>query len=256
MIHAKNRTNWRGNATKFEWNANTIRWYQEANSYTGFFKNLSNLIAPSLTGYSSLCDIACGVGLFSLEISPYIDNITSIDISAPAINALMKSAQERQTVNIEAIVMDCAKIQGSWDIIFMSFFGGQNLERFLAHCKKLIFVATKETKPGFYPGKFEKSRRVTADELEIDLLNKSIPFSRIDACFEFGQPLRSWEEARSFVRAQSVDIEENELSVFLTQCLVKTGRNDYPYYIPRQKSMGIFEIEGIPNGLLQLPPHN
>lgn len=48
---------------RFDWNADTIRWYQEANEYTGFFKHIAELIAPSLVGYSTLCDIGCGLGL-------------------------------------------------------------------------------------------------------------------------------------------------------------------------------------------------
>jgi len=42
----------------FEWN---LRWYEEENAYSGFFRNLAELIAPMLQEYSSLCDIGCGL---------------------------------------------------------------------------------------------------------------------------------------------------------------------------------------------------
>ncbi|MBP1762598.1 MAG: hypothetical protein H6Q64_2140, partial [Firmicutes bacterium] len=65
-----------------------------------------------------------------------------------------------------------------------------------------------------------------------------------DVSLEFGQPLRSMEEARSFVRAEASRISEEDLSNFLSERLVETGQEKYPFYIPNLKTFGIFEIEG------------
>lgn len=91
----------------FNWNSDTIRWYQEADKYTGFFKNVAGLIAPRLEDCSTLCDIGCGLGIVDLELSKYIKRIACIDINKAAITALKKSIEDSKITNIEPRLMDC-----------------------------------------------------------------------------------------------------------------------------------------------------
>lgn len=145
----------------FDWNPNTVRWYQDANEYSFFFKNIAGLIAPGLEGYSTLCDIGCGLGLIDLELSKSIKCITCIDINRVAIEALKKSVEDRKITNIKPRVMDCNDIAESWDVIYISFFGSHGLEKFLPHCKKLIAVVSKNNQAELYPEKyrvFQKTR--------------------------------------------------------------------------------------------------
>lgn len=228
----------------FDWNSNTIRWYQEANEYSGFYKKIAGLIAPSLEGYSSLCDIGCGLGLVDLELCKSIKKITCIDINREAIATLKKSVQDKKITNIEPCRMDCNDIDEIWDIIYVSFFGSRELEEFLPHCKKLIAVVSKKDQAELYPAKYRKFTKNTAEEVEQDLIRKGIPFSFKEASFEFGQPLRSREDAQKFIMSNSPEITPEDLARFLSQRLIKTGKTQYPFYISRKKSMRIFEIEG------------
>jgi len=159
----------------FNWNSDTIRWYQEADKYTGFFKNVADLIAPRLVGYSTFCDIGCGLGIVDLELSKYVSSITCIDINKEAIAALKKSIADRKITNIETQLMDCDAIKESWDVIYISFFGSRNLEEFLPRCKKLIAVVGKKNQSELFPDKYRSFQKNTADQAEQSLLQKKIP---------------------------------------------------------------------------------
>lgn len=228
----------------FDWNSNTIRWYQEANKYSSFFENLAALIAPRLEGYSTLCDIGCGLGLIDLELSKSINRITCIDINKAAIEALKKSIEGKNITNIEPRVMDSHDIEESWDIIHTSFFGSRELESFLPHCKKLIAVVSKKNEAELYPDKYRRFHKMTAEEVEQELLHKGVDFSLKYVSLEFGQPLVSKEDAQNFVMTQAPGINAADLEEFLSLHLRETGELKYPFIIPRKKSMGIFEIAG------------
>ncbi len=229
---------------KFEWNDDTIRWYQEANEYTGFFKHVAELIAPRLAGYATMCDIGCGLGLLDLELCNSIEHITCIDISQEAINALQKTLQDRNITNIETRTMDCNEINENWDVITISFFGSSNLEEFLPRCKKLFAVITGSNATELTSEKYCPFKKHTVPEIEQALQLKGIPYSLTQAAFEFGQPLASREDAIKFVQSHSPGISPEDLANFLSERLVETGEERIPFFLPRMKSIGIFEIEG------------
>lgn len=228
----------------FDWNSNTIRWYQEADEYSGFSINIAGLIAPRLKGYSTLCDIGCGLGLVDLELSKSIRSITCIDINREAMETLKKSVEDRKITNIEPRMMDRNDIDESWDVIYISFFGSRKLEEFLPRCKKLIAVVGKKNQTELYPEKYRVFQKNTAEKVKQNLIHKGIPYSLREVSFEFGQPLLSMEDAQNFVRTHSPEVSPEDLASFLSQHLIETGEMQYPYFIPHTKSMGIFEIEG------------
>lgn len=228
----------------FNWDSNTIKWYQEANAYTNFFKNIAELLAPRLEGYSSLCDIGCGLGLVDLELSKNIQQITCIDIDKEAIQSLQKNIDDRKITNIEPRLMDCNHIEESWDIIYISFFSSHNLEKFLPHCKKLFAVVDKKNERKPYIEKYKSFHRNSYDQVEQALNEKGIPFSLTEASFEFGQPLVSIEDGEKFIKNNYPKVNDEDLNGFLSQKLIKTNERKYPFYIQKTKSLGIFEVEG------------
>ncbi len=228
----------------FIWNQKKIRWFQEADIYTGFSKNVARLLAPKLAGYTTLCDIGCGLGLIDLELSQSILSITGIDISPEAIEALNKNIAERGITNVLPLLLDFKEIEGNWDVILISFFGYRHLEQFLDRCRKLIVVVGKNNQSELYPEQYRKSPKYTAAQLEQDLEQKGIPYTLTEAAFDFGQPLVSLEDAEEFVRIQAPEITAEDLASFLDLRLVETGAAKYPFLLPRLKSIGIFEIKG------------
>ncbi|OPX83496.1 MAG: Methyltransferase domain protein [Pelotomaculum sp. PtaB.Bin104] len=228
----------------FEWNADTIRWYQAANDYTGFYKKIAELIAPKLQGYSSLCDIGCGLGLVDLELCMSIDRVTCIDISPEAIAFLKKTIAERNIANIRALLMDCKDITWCWDVIYISFFGSRNFKSFLPRCKKLFAVVIGNNETELYPGKYRRFKRNTAPEFKQELDSQGIPYTLTEVTLNFGQPLVSMEDAQKFVLNNSPSISPEDLTSFLSQNLVETVDKKYPLFLPHNKAIGIFEIEG------------
>lgn len=229
----------------FNWNSNTIKWYQDANAYSGFFKNIAELIAPGLEGYSTLCDIGCGLGLVDLELSKKMKSITCIDIDREAIMSLKKSIEDRKITNIEAHLMDCNNINESWEVIYISFFNSHNLEKFLPRCKKLIAVVDKKNENKPYLEKYRSFHRNTYDKVEEELVRKKIVYNLTEVSFEFGQPLTSINDAKNYIKNNYHEANDEDLNCFLSENLIETEDREYPFYIKKMKSIGIFEIEGV-----------
>lgn len=228
----------------FDWNPDTMRWYQAANEYTGFFRKIADIITPKLHGFSTLCDIGCGLGLIDLEFCRHIDHVTCIDINAQAINALNTLIEARHITNIETRLIDCNLISDSWDVIFISFFGSRNLEEFLPRCQKLFAVINTDNDPELYPGKYQRYKKNTVAEAKQYMTEKNISYTLTEIVLEFGQPLLSLTDAENFVRSNSPEITDEELADFLSGNLITTNDTHYPYYLPHTKPIGIFEIEG------------
>lgn len=229
---------------EFNWNADTIRWYQTANQYTGFFKNIAAMIAPRLKGYATLGDLGCGLGLIDLELSAYIPKITCVDINPTVLAALEKSSREKGIANIETRLTDCTELEKSWDVIYVSFFGSRHLEEFRSRCKKLFAIVNGTSEAELYPAKYTKFHKFTVDQTILYLEQEKIPYSLTQTSLEFGQPFVSLEDARYFLTSHSPQSGPEELTEFLHKRLTETGEDQYPYYIPRRKAIGIFEIEG------------
>jgi tRNA/tmRNA/rRNA uracil-C5-methylase (TrmA/RlmC/RlmD family) len=228
----------------FNWNENTIKWYQEANAYCGFFSDVAALLAPKLKGYATLCDLGCGLGLVDLELCKSIGQITCIDINAEAIAALKKNIAVRGIDNIETRLMDSGALNEYWDVIFMSFFGSHELEKYRPYCKKMIVVVGKKVRENDVMDQYKSFQKNSYDIVAEDLQRKGIPFALTEAALEFGQPLVSVAEAKSYLKANYAGISDAEVDDFLVRKLQKTGKQDYPFYLPKTKAVGIFEIEG------------
>lgn len=228
----------------FTWDPHTIKWYQEANAYSQFFRNIADFIAPQLEGYSSLCDIGCGLGLIDLELSDKLNHITCIDINEFALNALKSTIAARKITNIEPRLMSCDDIQSTWDVIYTSFFGSRDPEKFLPYCRKQISVVSQKTVDHSSIEKYKSFHKNTCDQVAATLDKKNIPYSLTEVTLEFGQPLCSIEEGKQFVRKNYPKVNEADLQHFLSQNLIETNQTDYPFYLPKKKSLGIFEIEG------------
>lgn len=228
----------------FNWNSNTIKWYQDANRYSGFFKKIADLIAPKLEGYATLCDMGCGLGLVDLELSKRIERITCVDINKEAIRELEKNIEYRKIENIQTRLISCDDIHDNWDVIYLSFFSSHQIEKFLPYCKKLFAIVDKKHENKPYLEKYRAFHRNTYDKVEQQLNEKKIPYSVTEVSLEFGQPLVSVDDAKNFIKTNYADVSDDDLNQFLAHHLVKTKNKNYPYYIKKNKTIGIFEVKG------------
>jgi hypothetical protein len=126
----------------------------------------------------------------------------------------------------------------------MSFFGSQDLGRFLPLCKKLVAVVGVTSEPVMFPRQNGSSGKNTVDQTISYLSDRNLEYQLTCKEFEFGQPFISKQDAEKFIKTYSPDISEKEMNDFLNSRLTETGNSDFPYYMPRIKQVGIFELDG------------
>jgi predicted RNA methylase len=198
-----------------------------------------------LSGYKTMCDIGCGLGLVDLELYSMMERIDCVDINEAVIGKLKQSVEVRGIENIHARLEDVYNLSGSWDVIYMSFFGSRELEKFLPLCKKLIAVVGKEAESELFPGKYRKMKKNTAEDTEKYLIENNIEYKITHREFEFGQPFKSMEEAASFVRSLSKEATDSEINEFLERRLTEITHPEYRFFMPRKKPIGIFQLKGL-----------
>lgn len=228
----------------FDWNVDTIRWYSDAEAYSGFYKKIAETLTPGLRGYQTLCDLGCGPGLFSFEAATHFDRIECIDLSEAALQSIRQRAAQQGITNISTRLADAYQLTGKWDVIYMSFFGSRELDRFLPMCRKLIAVVSETSESELFPLKERRYKKNTADETAQYLKEKGIQYHLTRKRLEFGQPFTSLGDARLCIRYYVPDITDADLDDYLNRRLKETHSEVWPYYLPRVKSVGIFKLDG------------
>ena len=228
----------------FDWNEATIRWYINADKYSGFYKKLADDVVPMIRGQKTLCDLGCGPALFDFAIAPNIGSIDCVDINETALSSVNDRAKKLALNNIHTRLADCDTLTGEWDVAFMSFFGSRESDRYLPLCKKLIAVVAADSDAELFPRRERNTSRNTVDNTIDYLDGKKIAYQLTRKTHDFGQPFTSRDDAALFVRTYAPYASAEEVEAFLVMRLVQTGDREFPLYIPRTKSVGIFELEG------------
>lgn len=228
----------------FDWNADTIRWYLDAEAYSGFFRNIAKAVAPGLRGYQTMCDLGCGLGLFDFEVAPLFETVECVDINEAALQSVRERAERQGVTSIITRLDDCFRLTGAWDVIFMSFFGSRKLDKFLPLCRKLIAVVSESANSELFPIKHRRYRKNTVDDTAKHLEEKHIGYKLTMMQLDFGQPFVSLRDARCCIKYYVPEITDAEISSCLNNALKETNGEIWPYYLPRVKAVGIFELDG------------
>lgn len=228
----------------FEWNEDTIRRYRDAEAYEGFYAKVAETILPRIAGCRSLCDLGCGLGLADFVFCRHLEKVTCVDKNPVVLRAIEEQAKAENIANIETLEADARALAGAWDVFYMSFFGTDLIEELRPRCKKLFAVVSEGDEATLYPKKYQTFKKPTVQGEAKKLREAGIPFALIPLSLPFGQPLSSHQDAVAYVRGFAAEASDGELETFLAARLVKTEDPRFPYYMPRQKSVGIFEIPG------------
>ena len=226
------------------WSGQSARWFHEASEYTGYNEKMAALLLRHIPCRDTLCDIGCGAGMVDLALAGQIRSITCVDIAPEPLAALESRAREMGIGNIACRCMDAGELTGRWDTVLALFFGGQDFMGRYFHLagERMILVTHGKEKGNMGP---EESRMVKTDSIArtrnyLDGLGVHYRWEEHE--LEHGQPLRNMEEARAFVTAYSMPMSGERLEAYLAEKLVRTGREDYPLYLPNRKKFGIFVI--------------
>jgi len=234
---------------RFDWNEQTIGWFMDAGAYTGFHKTLAELIVPHLAPGGTLCDLGCGLGRLDIELAPFMTEITAVDINESALIILRDEAAASGLNNLTVMNSDAAALTGTFDVVLMSFFGQSNMLEFLKLCRRrLIRIVSADNKSGLYPQKYRCKVKDTVPIVQDELDAKGISYKLYLHSIEFGQPLRSWQDAIEYILKNAPEASIDEVNDFLNKSIIHTDESDFPLYLPNQKELGIFVLDKVDAG--------
>ena len=225
----------------FTWNAEMVRFMHDAGAYNrDYYARLAAWMTPCLSPEDHLCDAGCGLGFLTLELSNYVNHITAVDHSELALNVLRETEAERQNITVISGNINHFTQAEKYDAMVFSFFGKmEEISRIAKkQCRGTVFAFKKNY----------VNRRFTADEYPAGddsfsnavswLQENGVPFTAETLSLEMGQPLRGWDEARRFFTLYHRGDKAAITDEFLQARLVKTGRQDFPLYLPQKREVG------------------
>lgn len=229
----------------FSWNTETIAWFKAASAYTGFHAKLADMLRPALVGCGTLYDMGCGLGLLSQQLYDSVREIVCVDISEAALTSLREDLTEKGIANVRPKLGDCFESEALCDVILLSYFGSRTVDLFLPRCRCLIAIVDMDESSSLAGSLLtgRKRKRQTAGNVEEQLQSKGIRYSLQEVTLEFGQPFRSEEDGLRFFREYYRCTPEQAKDYF-TNGAVPATQPPYRYYLPYQKKMGLFIIEG------------
>ena len=226
------------------WDEQGISWFLDAGVYTGFHQALAEKIKPYLEQKDTLCDLGCGLGRLDLELAPNVFEVTAVDISERAIDVLRRDAEALGLKNIKAEVRDVTTLTEFFDVALLSFFGQSNIGKFSQLCRRrLIRIVGADNSSNFYPERYRCEARDTVPSVRGELEVLGVGYELEMCSIEFGQPLRSRHDAEAYVLRNAPEATAKEVNTFLKDRLESTGREDFPFYLPNKKELGIFIID-------------
>ena len=230
-----------------KWNERTQRWFHDASEHTGFHRRLAEIMRPYIKLGGTMCDLGCGMGLIDFELCDSVEMIDCIDREPEAIRLLSADIEARGVQNMRAILADATMLSDVWDTAIMTFHGtGEDI---LTHYLKLsrgnvVAVVHAEEIGNFGPRAYKTEKTNTVRTVTELIEARGLDYMLIQETIEYGQPLWDYEDARAFVSAYSRSAPEGAVEEFLHGNLVETRDRAYPFYLPREKPVGIFVLKG------------
>ena len=228
----------------FQWNEEKLRFMEDAAAWGDFHARLAAELAPYLPRDGHICDAGCGTGHLSLALSPYVRQVTAVDISGQALELLAENCRKRHITNIAIRRGDIAQLppEVPYDAMVFCFFG--HIEEILAisaaQCRGTVLAIMRSdaahrfsaAQPAIRRGGYLRGR----EELE----RRGTPFSAAERGLPMGQPFRTLSDARRFFELYRQPGDTTPITDELLQArLTATGRADFPLYLPQSRRFGL-----------------
>lgn len=242
------------------WTPERIENYKNASEYTFFHRKLSVLAEPYLDENQTMADIGCGPALIDFWLAPMVSELTAIDSDPAAIDYLNTYLDAIFITNrgvADKIIPRLAGVDDlrdeSWDIVLLSFFGlnEEYLEKLLPLARRRILIfmhGRPDTTGPIALASLDDGGKFAAPEMEAYLEKKGLAYRKKTMEMQFGQPFKSIEDIHAFLSScgdsayygDSAGFEKSMADA--EERIVKTGRFDYPYYLPKSISVAMFVI--------------
>jgi SAM-dependent methyltransferase len=236
-----------------DWTPEKLEWYVRASRYTGFHRSIAERIVPFLKPDDKVVDFGCGPGLLAVELAGAAAHIHAIDIN-PAPIAFLKTEADRIGVsNISAAVTDAKDFRGEFDVGLFCYFEGENLMPEMlgsaGRLTALVMHGDRKRPVQTIASAQLAPHRAFASEMREILDEAGFVYTLTEEAHNFGQPLRSREEAEAFFAAYTAS--GGTISCFSVRdeierkiaALKKTKDADYPYLYPHTRDAAVFIIK-------------
>ena len=235
------------------WEKDMVRFMRDASEYGTYNQEIVKRLLPYLNKEMHICDAGCGLGYLSLALAPHVAAVTGVE-RHPDASAVL--AENSRRLGLENVTARCGPIEATvperpYDAMVFCFFGGidEILAISKAQCRGRVFIVTRNyTTHRFSVGEHRTGsygRRTSHDTLE----KLGVPFEETTLSLEFGQPFRTFEDARRFYETYSVDADKTVITdAFLREKLVRLEDGDFEWYMPHRRELAIltFEAKDIP----------
>ena len=226
------------------WNDRSWRWFESASAYTQYSQQMAELLLERIPRRGTLCDIGCGAALVDAELAPHLQHICCVDISPEILQHVEHHMQALGIQNVSTLCGDGMALEGQWDTVMALFHGGTaSILKYFSLAKERLILAVHQSHIGHFgpeSHKVAKCASVQATKAFLDEIG--IHYHLTEHSLEYGQPLQNLADAKDFICAYTTPMTDKELQEYMEQHLVSTGREDFPYYLPKKKVFGLFVI--------------
>ena len=237
----------------YRWTPEMIRFLEDAAGKTEYYRKLAERLAALLPNDARICDVGCGLGHLAELLCDSFASVTAIDSSRLAIDAFQRRLGTHVPENLHILCEDAFTLppETKFDAMVFCYFGSlpEILRVARQNCAgSVVIIRRNDTRHRFDLGRHPRLRATAADTVQT-LLEMGVECRAEALRLEFGQPLRSKEDALQFFRlylrdpAQTVDWET------VAPKLVETGDTAFPYYFPQSKDVSILQFDAA-----QIPP--
>lgn len=239
----------------FQWTDEIMAFRADADGYGHFDAAIAARVAAYLPPGGRVCDAGCGMGFLSMELCRRGFSVTAVDESAAALSFLRRRQAQEGLADMTILQGDLFSMTPDrpYDAMVFCLFGGveQSLAAIRRQCRGRAVLVKKDWSHHRFDPQHRPMRRHSSFQHACDRLQAlSVPYDSCRFTLEMGQPLRSVDEARRFLAAYAPDgaLPDRQQAQALLQ---PTGRTDFPYYLPAQRSLGFIVLDAgnIPNAI-------
>lgn len=195
---------------------------------------------PYLPKQAHVCDAGCGLGGLSVALLPYCRHVTAVDRAAAPLENLRQRAGHDPCLTVRQGDIRCLPPETPYDAMVFCLFGDVEEALTVARqqCRGTVLLIRRD----YAYHRFSTGRvpvGFTAADSEDTLRHLGLSYRMERFSLEFGQPLRSLEDARRFFRLY----DRSGAGEPPLHRLVPGPGPEFPYYLPNRKELCLLAVE-------------
>ena len=215
------------------WTEQSIEWFIRASRSCDYHEKLADRIAELLPSCRSIIEFGCGLGYEAecLAAKGYL--VRAFDSNPDVI----RLAAERTGLDIFRC-SDADQVNDHADALVCINYGHigtrDQLESLLSHADvRLVYALSRHNGHG------TDTREDRTFMVRRLIVESGLPFTETSVSLDFDQPLRSMEEARSFIEFTYLGKNADRYLEFVES----TADGEYPFKFRNRKELTVFSVE-------------